>query len=89
MNVKALNQTARRHGVYRRSFEIALAVGTLLNLINQPNLFMGICSLDQSLLMDVNWLKVILTYLVPFFVSFYGAVSVLDASFLNNQNPSD
>lgn len=89
MDVKALNQTARKHGVYGRSFKIALVVGTLHNLINQPNLFMGICSLDQSLLMNVNWLKIILTYSVPFFVSFYGAVSVLEASFYNHQNPND
>jgi hypothetical protein len=68
MDVNALNRTARKHGVVGRSFKIALVVGTLLNLINQPNLFMGICSLDHSLLMNVNWVKIILTYPMPFFV---------------------
>ena len=89
MNIKTYHTMARKHEVYGRSFKVALVVGTLLNLINQPHFFIGICSLEQSLLMDVDWLKVILTYLVPFFVSFYGAVSVLDVRFLNNQNPSD
>jgi hypothetical protein len=89
MDVKALNWAARKHGVVGRSFKIALVVGILLNLINQPNLFMGICSLNQSLLTNVNWLKIILTYSMPFFVSLYGVVSVMEASFQNHQNPND
>lgn len=80
---------ARKLGIYGRSFKTALVVGTLLNLINQPRLFMGICSLNQSLLIDANYLKVFLTFLVPFFVSFYGAVSVLDSPFINNKNHGD
>jgi hypothetical protein len=89
MNVKALNRTAKRHGVYRRSIKIALVVSTLLNLINQPNLLMAIWALNQNQLMNVNWVKVILTYSVPFFVSFYGAVSALDVSIPNNHKPND
>ena len=54
-------------GVPRRSFWVALIVGTILNLINQGDrLFSG-----QSL----DFTKLALTYLVPYFVSTYGAVS--------------
>lgn len=54
-------------GVPRRSLYVALVVGTVLNLINQG---------DALLAMDhVNWLKVVLTYCVPYAVCTYGAVS--------------
>jgi hypothetical protein len=54
-------------GVPRRSLLVALVVGTVLNLINQGDAFFGASS--------VNWLKITLTYAVPYFVSTYGAVS--------------
>ena len=54
-------------GVPRRSFYVALIVGTILNLINQGDAIFGTGS--------VNWLKVILTYFVPYAVCTYGAVS--------------
>lgn len=54
-------------GVPRRSFVVALVVGTVLNLINQG---------DAILAMGhVSWLKVALTYSVPYAVCTYGAVS--------------
>jgi hypothetical protein len=54
-------------GVPQRSLWVAAVVGTILNLINQGDrLFLG-----QSL--DVA--KLALTYLVPYCVSTYGAVS--------------
>jgi hypothetical protein len=54
-------------GVPRRSFVVAVIVGTILNLINQGDgLFTG-ASLDL--------VKAALTYLVPYCVSTYGAVS--------------
>jgi hypothetical protein len=54
-------------GVPRRSFFVALIVGTILNLINQGDaLFSG------GLL---NLTKIILTYAVPYCVATYGAVS--------------
>ena len=54
-------------GVPRRSLTIALIVGSVLNLINQGDaLIAG---------HDLNYLKVILTYLVPYCVATYGAVS--------------
>ena len=52
-------------GVPRRSLYVALIVGTILNLINQGDAIPG----------SVDWLKVILTYFVPYAVCTYGAVS--------------
>jgi hypothetical protein len=54
-------------GVPRRSLYVALIVGTVLNLINQGDALLGMVS--------VNWLKLILTYCVPYAVCTYGAVS--------------
>jgi hypothetical protein len=54
-------------GVARRSLIVAGVVGTLLNLINQGDAILGGLA--------VNWLKVCLTYVVPYCVSTYGAVS--------------
>jgi hypothetical protein len=88
IKLKAYSQAARKHGIYRRSFKIALLVGTLLNLINQPKLFLGLFLNDFNTLNDINYLKVFLTYLVPYFVSLYGALSVLDIPNVNNQNPT-
>ena len=46
---------------------VALVVGTILNLINQGDAIFGATSL--------NWVKIVLTYFVPYAVSTYGAVS--------------
>ena len=54
-------------GVPRRSFYVALIVGIVLNLINQGDVLFGMAS--------INWLKLILTYCVPYAVCTYGAVS--------------
>lgn len=54
-------------GVPRRSLYVALLVGTVLNLINQGDAFLG--------LVPINWLKLVLTYCVPYAVCTYGAVS--------------
>src|SRR6516162_6752451 len=54
-------------GVPRRSLSVALIVGTVLNLINQGDALLGLAS--------INWLKLILTYCVPYVVCTYGAVS--------------
>jgi hypothetical protein len=43
-------------GVPRRSFLVAIVVGTILNLINQGDAVLGAAS--------INWIKVVLTYLV-------------------------
>lgn len=54
-------------GVPRRSLRIALVVGTILNLINQGDALFGPG--------HVNAWKLMLTYIVPYCVSTYGAVS--------------
>lgn len=54
-------------GVPRRSFYVALVVGTILNAINQGDLLF---SADP-----INWLKLSLTYCVPYCVATYGAVT--------------
>jgi hypothetical protein len=54
-------------GIPRRSLYVALVVGTILNLINQGDALFGPA--------PINWVKVLLTYLVPYAVSTYGAVS--------------
>jgi hypothetical protein len=53
--------------VPRRSLCVALVVGTILNVINQGDAFLGSSS--------INWFKVVLTYCVPYAVCTYGAVS--------------
>ena len=54
-------------GIPRRSFAVALIVGTILNLINQGDaLFSGI---------PVDFTKIALTFAVPYCVATYGAVS--------------
>lgn len=59
-----------RH-VLIRSLKVSAVVGTVLNLINQPEALIG----DAQL---VLW-KVLLTYIVPFLVATYGAVTALSA----------
>ena len=53
--------------VRRRGLKVALLVGSILNIINQgDSLFKGI---------GIDWFKIALTYLVPYCVATYGAVS--------------
>jgi len=58
---------ATADGVPLRSAKVALVIGTLLNLINQGDALLGVAA--------VNWAKIALTYVVPYCVSTYGAVS--------------
>jgi len=58
---------ATTDGVPRRSLAVAVVVGSILNLINQGDALLGTGS--------VNWLKIALTYVVPYCVSTYGAMS--------------
>ena len=51
--------------VARRSFWVAVVVGTVLNAINQGDMLLEGAA--------VNWFKVALTYAVPFCVATYGA----------------
>jgi hypothetical protein len=66
-NLKSLSLCAVSDGIPRRSFYAALVVGTILNVINQGDAFLGTA--------PVNWFKIMLTYCVPYVVCTYGAVS--------------
>jgi hypothetical protein len=68
VNWRAIWQGAAAPGVPRRSLAAAVIVGTVLNLINQGDALFG----DKAL----DWLKLLLTYIVPYCVATYGAVSV-------------
>lgn len=63
---------AASDGVPRRSFYAALVIGTLLNLINQGDALLG-----EG---EINWLKLGLTYCVPYCVATYGAVTARAAA---------
>jgi hypothetical protein len=65
--LRRLWQFATNRGVARRSLIVAAVVGTLLNLINQGDALLGADT--------INWLKICLTYVVPYCVSTYGAIS--------------
>lgn len=65
---------ALRDGILRRALVVALVVGSLLSLINQ-----GAAILGPE---PIHWLKLALTYAVPFFVSTHGAVSASVGSLL-------
>lgn len=54
-------------GVPKRSARVALIVGVLLNLINQGDALLGHG--------HVNVVKLVLTFVVPYCVATYGAVS--------------
>jgi hypothetical protein len=54
-------------GVPRRSLIVSVVVGSLLNLINQGDALFG----GEP----VNMAKIVLTYIVPYVVATYGAVS--------------
>lgn len=58
-------RAAFSRSMVRRSLCVAAVVGTVLNGINQGDVIVtgG----------EVNWAKLLLTYVVPFFVSSYGA----------------
>jgi len=64
---KAVCRYAVSDGVPRRSFLVALVVGTVLNVINQGDAVLGAG--------PINWVKLVLTYLVPYAVCTYGSVS--------------
>jgi hypothetical protein len=67
MHWRQLWEYAATGGVPARSLAAALVVGTILNLINQGDaLFAG---------KRLDWTKLLLTYVVPYCVTTYGAVS--------------
>lgn len=64
---RLLARYAVSDGVPARSLRVALVVGTLLNVINQGDALFGAASVD--------WLKLLLTFAMPYAVSTYGAVA--------------
>lgn len=62
-----LHRHCRAAGIYPRSLRIALVVGTVLNLVNQPGALLGPAPLNLT--------QALLTYAVPFLVAAYAAVA--------------
>lgn len=60
---------AKRPSIVKQSLIIAAIVGTILNLINQGDVMTGASTF--------NLIKCVLTYMVPYCVSTYGAVMAL------------
>lgn len=54
-------------GIPQCSFNVALVVGSILNIINQGDAMLGHGT--------ISWPKIALTFLVPYCVSTYGAVA--------------
>lgn len=54
--------------ILKQSLVVAVVVGTILNIINQG---------DAFLVGELNVLKALLTYAVPFFVASFGAYSAI------------
>jgi hypothetical protein len=71
------HRTAIKLGIYRRSGRVALVVGTLLNLINQPQAVFGLLCLDYPAMQSLDVLKALLTFSVPFLVATYGALTAI------------
>lgn len=67
VELKRMCSCALSDGIPRRSAYVALVVGTVLNLINQGDALLGVS--------PINWLRLVLTYFVPYAVYTYGAVS--------------
>jgi hypothetical protein len=67
-NLKQMCLCAVSDGFPRRSFLVAVVVGTILNVINQGGALLAFA--------PINWFKIILTYLVPYSVCTYGAISM-------------
>ena len=62
-------QLAKRRDIVKRSLVIAAIVGTILNLINQGDAVGDMSKFELG--------KCLLTYMVPYCVSTYGAVTAL------------
>lgn len=65
--IAVMSKHRRLIRICARASIVALVVGTLLNLINQGDAVFGGG--------DVDYLKLALTYLVPFLVSTHGAMT--------------
>jgi hypothetical protein len=66
---EALWRNARRPAVASRCALIALAVGTILSLVNQWDVFFG------SKAGPIPWVRILANYLIPLVVSNLGAMA--------------
>lgn len=85
-NVLRVHRLAIQLGIYRRSFRVALVIGTVLNLINQPQALLDLLFWDFHGEERLNITKTLLTYTVPFLVATYGALTALDLRLIDSQN---
>lgn len=79
MDWRGLWHLATTGGVPRRSFVVALVVGSILNLINQYEALFGAAPVD--------WTKLLLTYCVPYCVATYGAVTARRHALVHSASP--
>lgn len=79
-----IHQLAIQQGIYRRSFKVAFVVGTMLNIVNQPQAMLEFLFLDFPAMERINLIRMLLTYTVPFLVTSYGALTAIDL----RQNPT-
>lgn len=84
-NLLRFHRAAIQLGIYQRSFKMTLAVGTVLNLINQPQALLGFVFLDFQDMRCLNMTKTALTYMVPFLVATYSALAALDFQLTDTQ----
>jgi hypothetical protein len=76
-NLLRIHRIAIQLSIYRRSLKVAFVVGTLLNLINQPQAVLGLLSLDNLAMQRIDVVKALLTYSIPFLVASYGALTAI------------
>jgi hypothetical protein len=79
-NWRLLWACATTEGVPQRALGVAVVVGTLLNLINQGGALLGAGRVD--------WLKLGLTYAIPYCVATYGGVSARMAGWRKSAPPN-
>lgn len=84
-NMLRVHRMAIQSGIYRRSFRVALVVGTVLNLINQPQA-LDLLFWDFHRVERLNITKTLLTYTVPFLVATYGALTAINPRLIDSQN---
>ncbi|WP_340122514.1 hypothetical protein [Methylobacter svalbardensis] len=85
-NLLRIHRMAIQLGIYRRSFRVAFIVGTVLNLIHQPQALLGSLFLDFHGDEHLNITKTLLTYAVPFLVATYGALTAINPRLIDSQN---
>ena len=68
VNLTEIARYCASNGVPRRSLIVAAIIGTIINLINQGDTLVAGA--------DLNWIKIVLSYILPYCVATYGAVSV-------------